>query len=450
MTAPQPPPLRKCVSTPTLRTLGMDLHTGPIGASLDTSTTSITNGMEVYVVLRNFQEFAGGVFTRLPVPLQSGIRDCGVCHYMTVFRQPDGSFVQFDFGPSAGGDIHVPRGPLARLLNKAPPHAHNHLPTGGGGGGGRRHAVQGKVRERKITSLPDSHLYVGRTHLSMDDIRSWNSVHAATSYELHRSDCRHYVNSLVQYTTGVERATASALHHQWANNRQAYGLAERVVRFGHFMTDVANWDKVRAMGHATTAVIMALMGQHTLAKIKSAPLLLSMQRRMVPAVPRAISQRPAVAVGATAVATYAASSTGQTPSAVRDTLALGSRVASGVQSAVRAVSTLAEHVGRSASLATQQTTSHAVALATGVAGAASRGAATIMMARPRRRITATATATAIPSTAPESITTPPTTNTSSIMKMNSSRHGSPLRAMFPGAFAKGKRAQQLALVASRR
>ena len=445
--------MRKCASTPTLRSLG-DLGIDGSG------------GMEVYVVLRNFQEFAGGIFHRLPRNLRDGVRDSGVCHYMTVFRQPDGSLVMFDFGPSAGGDIHVSRGPLARLLGKSTPRRTTTTTTTTTNGGiasvsanttntttpTTTASVAGKVRERKLTALPDCHLFVGRTHLSMTDIRAWNSVHAATAYELHRSDCRHYVNSLVHYSTGVERATASALRHQWANNRHRYGIAERVVRMGQYMTDAANWDKVKAVGHATTAVVMACMGHHALAKIRSAPLLQSVQRRLLPAarralqvpVPRALlninSQRPAVAVGAaSAVATTLATgvATGHAPAAVRDTLTLGARVAGGMQSAVRAAASLAEHFGRSASAATQQTTSHAVALASGIAGVASRGASTIMVARPRaRRTVVAATVVGAP---------PPLQGTTA----TASRGGGPLRAILPSLQAKKIAQQQLAMVASR-
>jgi hypothetical protein len=413
--------MRRCASTPTLR-------------SLD------DGGMEVFVVLRNFQEFGYGLFNRLPTPLRDGVRDAGVCHYMTVFRQPDGTLVQFDFGPAAGGDIHFP-GPLARLLSKAP--RSSNAPARPG------HTVGGSVREHLLTTLPDAHMYVGRTHLSMADIRAWNDVHASPTYELHRTDCRHYVNSLVRYTTGVERATVSALRAQWSVNRARYGLAEKVVRLGHYVTDAANWDRVKAVGNATAAVLMALTGQQALAKLKAAPLLGAVQRRLLPVarralvpVPRAISQRPAVAVGATAVATYAASG-GQAPGVVRDTLTLGARVAGGVQSAVWAAASLAEHVGRSASAATQHTTSHAVALATGIAGVASRGAANMMVvARPRRAV-------AVAAAAPVAAATPRAGPAASgAITVSAEPRGSPLRAMLP-AF-KGRRAQQLALVASRR
>jgi hypothetical protein len=156
-------------------------------------------------------------------------------------------------------------------------------------------------------------MYVGRTRLSLPDIRAWNSVHEASEYELHRSDCRHYVNAVVRYTTGLERATTSALRHQWHKNRRRYGLANRVVRLGQYVTDVANWDRVRGAGQAAAAALMTLAGQRALACFRPVPLLHAVQRRLLPAartglVPmsRAIVQRPAYAVGTAAVATLAA------------------------------------------------------------------------------------------------------------------------------------------------
>ena len=53
----------------------------------------------------------------------------------------------------------------------------------------------------QVAELPAAHMYVGRTNLSIEDIRAWNSMHRR-EYELHVNDCRHYVNSLVKYTTG--------------------------------------------------------------------------------------------------------------------------------------------------------------------------------------------------------------------------------------------------------
>jgi hypothetical protein len=270
-------------------------------------------------------------------------------------------------------------------------------------------------------------MYVGRTPLTLADIRAWNSVHEAAEYELHRSDCRHYVNAVVRYATGLERATASALRHQCDKGAGRGGLARRVVRLAHYVTDVANWDRVRGAGQAAAAAVMTLAGQRALG-----PLLQSVQRRLVPVartglvpVSRALARRPVYAVGTAAVATLAASG-GQAPGAVRDAVTVGARVAGGVQMAVRAAARLAQHAGRSASAATQQTTSQAAALAAGIAGVATRGAASMMAARPRGVAAARE---------PARVAQP-------------AAGGSPLRATLP-SFS-GARARQLALVASRR
>ncbi len=33
-----------------------------------------------------------------------------------------------------------------------------------------------QVRERRLTRLPEAHMYVGRTPLSLEDIRAWNAL----------------------------------------------------------------------------------------------------------------------------------------------------------------------------------------------------------------------------------------------------------------------------------
>lgn len=284
--------------------------------------------------------------------------------------------------------------------------------------------------------LPSAHMYVGRTRMSLAEVREWNAVHAATEYELHRSDCRHFVNSLVHYTTGLERATASALRHQWAQNKERYGLAARVVRLGQYFTDVANWDQIRAISQATSAALMALAGQQVLAGLRAGQILRSMHVRLLPAtrtlslvpVRRALVQRHVYAVGTAAVATYAASG-GQAPNAVRETLSMGARVAGGVQSAVRVAARLAEQVGRGASMTIQRTGNHAATLATGIAGAASRGAATVMKrgaSSPSRAVVTFKK----PSPAGDTL------------------GGNPIRKSLP--MFEGKCAQQLALVATSR
>lgn len=109
-------PLRKCASTPTLHS--MSAACSPLGDALGDEPGAGGSGMDVYVILRPFKEFGGGLFNRLPRRLRQGVRDAGICHYLAVFKQRDGSLVQFDFGPR-GGDIHVAQGPFAFLSKSA-------------------------------------------------------------------------------------------------------------------------------------------------------------------------------------------------------------------------------------------------------------------------------------------------------------------------------------------
>lgn len=76
------------------------------------------NCLEVYVVSRPFTEFGGDLIKNLPQEAKDGMVDLGLCHYMTVFKAPDGQLVQFDFGPM-GGDVQKAHGPLATFLKRA-------------------------------------------------------------------------------------------------------------------------------------------------------------------------------------------------------------------------------------------------------------------------------------------------------------------------------------------
>jgi hypothetical protein len=69
-------------------------------------------------VSRTFTEFGGDVIKRMPQEARDHMIDMGLCHYMTVFRTPDGQLVQFDFGP-LGGDVQKAHGPVATFLKRA-------------------------------------------------------------------------------------------------------------------------------------------------------------------------------------------------------------------------------------------------------------------------------------------------------------------------------------------
>jgi hypothetical protein len=122
--------------------------------------------LEVYVVSRAFSEFGGAVFNRLTPEMRRYMVDIGICHYMTVFRTPDGRFVQFDFGPQ-GGDVQKARGPLAALLRTARRQA---AAAGGSdamqGSGGRQ--AGGMVHSASLPALPVASLELSGASAAAD------------------------------------------------------------------------------------------------------------------------------------------------------------------------------------------------------------------------------------------------------------------------------------------
>lgn len=411
---PRMRPLRKCASTPTLHSMSAACGEG--------------EGMEVYVILRSFKEFGGGLFNRLPRRVKSGVRDSGICHYLAVFKQKDGSLVQFDFGPR-GGDIHVAQGPFAFLSKSTD--------------GKLRRLVPGEVREKRLNHLPDAHMFVGRTPLTLQDIRAWNSLQEQGSmdYQLHKNDCRHYINCLVRYTTGREQAASAALTHQWQRARQqgTYGLAGSVVRAAQFFTDLANWGKVQFVSNVSMYGMMALSGQKALARLKPAALLPAakarlqpmskalarpMQRALAGPVRQALVRKPIVVGTTAAVATIAASSN-QAP-LIKETLTVGAQVAVTIRTAAHAALGAASTAVARASAATARTTNNAAVMAGNLAGAATRGAAGLMAGRQPGLIQAGASSSA---------------SGSALWAKGS---GSPLRASLP-TFKSVDRSQRLAL-----
>jgi hypothetical protein len=432
--------VHKSASSPALKHLASSFSDtgGIVGCGED----SASNHLEVYVVLRNFQEFGGGFFHRLPEPLRDGLRDSGVCHYMTVFKHQDGTLTQFDFGPAAGGDIHISApGPLGRVLNKNASRR-------------REKRVIGQVREKTLNSLPDAHMFVGTTDMSLADVRAWNTVHAAPEYELHRSDCRHYVNALVSYTTGIERAAISALRHQLARDKDRKRVGSQMIRIGQYFTDAANWDRVCAIGHAMSAALMTLAGQQTLARLGAAPLLQSVGAKLVPSsargalvpVKRALFHRPVYAMSTAAVASTMAASTNETLTLRSAPIAtIRSNVVRTVQTCVRAAASLADNVGKTAR-ASQQSASRAMShMATSIVQATHGRRMPMLQESARLHVTPRGEATANSQIRSSSKKVP------GYFSSSSSSH--PKRAMqsSSGIFAgTGAAVQHLALIATRR
>ena len=320
-----------------------------VSASISTMHSSCKtdfNGLEVYVVMNFFKEWANGVFYRLPTPLRDGVRDSGICHYVTVFKQPDGSLVQFDYGPE-GGDIYLAEGPLPMVFNRNKSTQR------------RREQIRGEVRERAISDLPDAHLFVGKTHLTMDEIRAWSDIKAQQRYQLLSNDCRHFVNALVRYSTGMDGAASSCLRNQWIKNKNKYGIAQGLVRFGQWWTDVANAGHVTLFGHTTLASLAAFSGHAILSKAAA--------KVAVTPIRRAIIHKPMVSAGTAAVATLA-STPGSPVVAMQETGSNGGRLAIGF---MRGLAGLAHHFDR-ASRNAANATGQVMNLASNVAGCAQK------------------------------------------------------------------------------
>jgi hypothetical protein len=55
--------------------------------------------------------------------------------------------------------------------------------------------VAGEIRERQLHQLPAACMYMGRTSLTLDDIRQYNAAQGRRTYTLHENDCRYVVQA---------------------------------------------------------------------------------------------------------------------------------------------------------------------------------------------------------------------------------------------------------------
>lgn len=190
--------IRRSCSTPALASSivgfadppGASRGKSPHGGSLQ-APAACGSGLEVYVLGRPF--YRAPFLRRVPLCVRSTFTNMGVCHYLTAFRTPDGQFHVFDFGPR-GGDVHL--GFPRRIEHEVKPRVWL-LPFRLGL---RRQEVQlqevpsdeiaqvsiadigpqngrgtaGEVRERLWETLPPINMYVGRTSLTLQDIRDYN------------------------------------------------------------------------------------------------------------------------------------------------------------------------------------------------------------------------------------------------------------------------------------
>jgi len=285
--------------------------------------------MDVFITTKPFETAGKRALARLKPGMrdavQEGMMRIGICHYMIAFRERRGGdsapLTVFDFGP-VGTDISLPTlGPrLAELVPGAPlilPHlsslrkgrgAEKLAPAGGGepdrrsgppagppnhpcgccaadgpGPGaadsGPAHAnpevgaVLGEVREVSWGELPEGGVHMthlGTTSMSLEDLRDFS--HSFNNmYEVHKNDCRHFVDQCAAAATGTPRASRKAPSQRMleagvpAWHQSLWSVASHLV-------DYQNWAKVKAGCQLTLASVVLTRSPLTPLKLALAPL----------------------------------------------------------------------------------------------------------------------------------------------------------------------------------
>lgn len=265
--------------------------------------------MEVYAVTREFAEWGKGVYNRLPTPLRNGLKAAGVCHYLVVFKKSDVEYVMYDFGPVGGDVTGILSGGGRRAWRESPVDraaamrksasdssllASSTAALEGGSDAKTSDAIRprlssgaekavvnnkttmrrsvsarklknvadGEIREEWIDALPkDAHL-VGRTDLTVDDVRTFNAVRSKM-YSLHGNDCRHYMNDLCAYACpeaapAFPRGVASRVswRNTWGRVRGGRPHEALYVMPLQFLADVNNMPVIRRIRSACSASVV--------------------------------------------------------------------------------------------------------------------------------------------------------------------------------------------------
>lgn len=193
--------------------------------------------------------------------------------------------------------------------------------------------------------------------------------------------CRHYVNNLVRYTTGVERASAVFVQQAYKQQHIDQRWTRPIMSIGHALTDVANWPKVKTVSQATVAAMALLSGRYTFARLQPALPKLAAQRTssaLVPVMKQKIARRPVTVAVTGAVATCAA--TLRQNAVVQEACSVSSRFGDGFRNAALGAAAFTRRTagGLQSSMALA---GNAAAGAVACAGAATRGAASTMQHR---------------------------------------------------------------------
>jgi hypothetical protein len=291
--------------------------------------------------------------------------------------------------------------------------------SGGAGAGGARTGrgvrttTAGEIREGRLDELPEGHHFVGRTTLSLEDIRSFNASRD-TTYSLHDNDCRHYLNALCAHACPEVMTRESkikygrggvASHVAWQNT---WGRlkAGRQLEALHLIplqaiTDLSNFGAISRIKSACSASVVFGVGMRALPLLCRpvlAPVgLLASTGSLLPGVVAAIPARRLITTTAGAVAGVSA----EVP-VVREALMVGNIALTGLTDVARGLvagtsSVVTAGVGffgssASAASATAATTAAAASATCEASAAAAAAAGASMVAAGTSRGAAATTA----------------------------------------------------------
>jgi len=347
-------------------------------------------GLEVYVFCRPFTEFGGRTFQRLPQTVKGSLTQIGVCHFLAAVRTREGRVHVFDFGP-VGGDVTLGlQSPFPKARQQPPAEAPWYSLACQGPSApsrdcsvsstaffldnqGQSRGAVGEIRERVLPDLPPNHMYVGRTSLTLREIREYNQLQNSR-YELNTNDCRHYVNNLVRFTTGVPSASGALTEYNLMISKQGQlAWNDQLTRFAQQLTDVNNWPTIRSVGQATLTAAAVVLGRLGIQPIVRSSALTAVVPARLTA--NRLIAHPAGNATLAAAASVATDLRDKPP--VRGVLTVGSRVGNGMQGAASLVSTIGRFATTAASSGISSTSSALVSAsfaARSAAAAASRTA----------------------------------------------------------------------------
>lgn len=142
---------------------------------------------------------------------------------------------------------------------------------------------------------------------------------------------RHYVNSLVEFTTGVRGASRQLVREAFhKKNQLAPSWNTKAVQLAQYFTDVENWHKVKAASSTTVATLLAWTGRGLVGRVAANTMTPALRAVSATSIGAAFIRYP---VGGAAAAAATSVSFWNDIPVLRETLNVGSVVNKGMVSA---------------------------------------------------------------------------------------------------------------------